>query len=793
MRIAFLINNVYGIGGTNRTVVNLAQGLSARHRVEIVSVFRRQETTRFEIPPGVALTPLVDLRPGGSGADRGHPLLAEPTEEVPPQEEFHAQYSKLSDQRIRAYLEGTDADVVVGTRSSLNLFVARYGREDCVRVAQEHMTHLDIPVEVRAEMARAYPRLDLVTTVTEADARTFRETTPVPSVPVLCVPNSVPEPPVRPADPAARLVVGAGRLDPVKRYDLLVLAFDRLREEFPDWQLRIYGQGTERAALRALISDLRATERILLMGSAAPLDSEWAKGSIAAVTSERESFGMTVVEAMRCGLPVVATDCPVGPREIVRDGEDGLLVPTGDVDGIAAGLRALMADPARRARMATAALANSRRYDPGRIAERYADLFREAAGRRGLHPADDPGTGGAAAPADHQLARGTVRAMGWARRFWTPGTVGKGGLALVSVAAGAAVRITAATAHLDLTDPDPLLAVDLPADQAEGLTLLLREVGDLRSERLLTLPAAPVADPPPGKARLAVRLGPQLREALYEGRWTVVLETASGVRSRVTAGLRETRRLIADRDRLLADPAAPPGVDWLTPYVTKEGHLALRSWRRARHAECTAVRVADDGQLAVEGAVVGAVRLAERPRLQLRRRGATGTVLEYTGRATGRRFRFELSAEELALARLNRWEDWDAWLLPGPAGPGAGRSAADAARTLDVDTGLRAGLDNQTAPVDLEAAAAGAAGAAGAAAADATADAPAAEDPTAPLRIARILDDFADPKPILEYPAALLTDGGAPGYALVLPAARIDVRPYCTGKGELSFQVVERD
>nr|WP_255519077.1 glycosyltransferase [Kitasatospora sp. SID7827] len=650
-------------------------------------------------------------------------------------------------------------------------------------------------------MARAYPRLDLVTTVTEADALTFRTTTPVPGVPVLCVPNSVPEPPVRPADPASRLVVGAGRLDPVKRYDLLIRAFDRLRDEFPDWRLRIYGQGTERAALRALISDLRATERILLMGSAAPLDPEWAKGSIAAVTSERESFGMTVVEAMRCGLPVVATDCPVGPREIIRDGEDGLLVPTGDVDGITAGLRTLMADPALRARMAAAALDGSRRYDPGRIAERYAGLFREAAARRGLRPAGagagadagavpaDPGAG-AHPPADGQLARGTVRAMGWVRRFWTPGTVGKGGLALVAAAAGAAVRVTAATAHLDLTDPDPLLAVDLPADQADGLRLLLREVGDLRSTRLVDLPAAPVADPPPGKVRLAVRLGPELRAALYEGRWTVVLETASGVRSRVTAGLRETRRLVADRERFLADPGSLPAVDWLTPYVTKEGHLALRSWRRTRHAECTAVLVGADGRLGIEGAVVGPVALADRPRLRLRRRGATGTVLEFAGRATGRRFRFELSAEDLALARLNRWEDWDAWLLPAPAGPDPDRTAADAARTLDVDTGLRAGLDNQTALVDLDADPDGPA-APGAVAAPAPA-APAA-DPAAPLRLARILDDFTDAKPILEYPAASLVDGGVPGYALVLPAARIDVRPYCTGKGELSFQVVERD
>ncbi len=125
----------------------------------------------------------------------------------------------------------------------------------------------------------------------------------------------------------------------IKRYDLLIRAFGMISDEFPDWQLRIYGDGGEAAKLRGLVTELGLTGRALLMGGFSPIESEWVKGSIAAVTSSAESFGMTLVEAMRCGLPVVSTDCPVGPREILRDGEDGLLVPTGDAPAIASGLR----------------------------------------------------------------------------------------------------------------------------------------------------------------------------------------------------------------------------------------------------------------------------------------------------------------------------------------------------------------------------------------------------------------------------------------------------------------------
>ncbi|MFK4273884.1 glycosyltransferase, partial [Streptomyces milbemycinicus] len=117
--------------------------------------------------------------------------------------------------------------------------------------------------------------------------------------------------------------IAAGRLAPVKRYDLLIRAFEKVSAARPDWRLRIYGGGAQHAKLRALIDELGLYNHVFLMGPANPLDPEWAKGSIAAVTSSMESFGMTIVEAMRCGLPVVATDCPHGPAEIIDNGVDG--------------------------------------------------------------------------------------------------------------------------------------------------------------------------------------------------------------------------------------------------------------------------------------------------------------------------------------------------------------------------------------------------------------------------------------------------------------------------------------
>jgi hypothetical protein len=91
---------------------------------------------------------------------------------------------------------------------------------------------------------------------------------------------------------------------------------------------------------------------------------------------------MTIVEAMRCGLPVVSTDCPHGPGEIIRDGVDGRLVPVGDSQALADALCELIEDEPRRHRMAAAAVHSAARFSPEPIAHRYQELFTRLTGTR---------------------------------------------------------------------------------------------------------------------------------------------------------------------------------------------------------------------------------------------------------------------------------------------------------------------------------------------------------------------------------------------------------------------------
>ncbi|MEU2796780.1 glycosyltransferase family 4 protein [Streptomyces sp. NPDC006863] len=385
MHISFLLHNAYGIGGTIRTTFTLARTLAEQHDVEIVSVFRHRNAPVLGAPEGVTLRHLVDLRKKSAAYDGERAEHARPATVFPRGDSRHQQYSRLTDARIAAHLQGVEADVVVGTRPGLNVHLSRQTRRGPVRVGQEHLTLDSHGYRLRREIAHRYTLLDALTTVTRADADDYRSRLRLPGVRIEAIPNAVPEPACPPADGHLKWVVAAGRLHRVKRYDHLVRAFAQVSAARPDWRLRIYGggdaTGDEQAALRTLVDELGLHNHVFLMGSVNPMEAEWPKGSIAAVTSERESFGMTIVEAMRGGLPVVATDCPHGPAEIIEDGVDGRLVPVGEPDAIAAALLQLIEDDGLRRRMGGAALKASARFDPARVAEQHERLFTELVAR----------------------------------------------------------------------------------------------------------------------------------------------------------------------------------------------------------------------------------------------------------------------------------------------------------------------------------------------------------------------------------------------------------------------------
>ena len=170
---------------------------------------------------------------------------------------------------------------------------------------------------------------------------------------VVGIPNPVLPPPagVAPLKLARPAVIGLGRLSPEKGYDLLLRVFARIAVRFPNWRLYIFGEGPERPKLEALIAALGLVGRAELAGVIADPTPALRAGDLFVLSSHIEGFSLALCEAMACGLPAVSTDCG-GPRSVLRENYDGLLVPAGDEEALAAAMTRLMGDDALRAAFA---------------------------------------------------------------------------------------------------------------------------------------------------------------------------------------------------------------------------------------------------------------------------------------------------------------------------------------------------------------------------------------------------------------------------------------------------------
>ncbi|MFF8554606.1 glycosyltransferase family 4 protein [Streptomyces sp. NPDC015501] len=631
MKIAFLLHDAYGIGGTVSATLNLAGALAKRHEVEIVSVFRTRDTPQGNVEPGVRLTPLVDIR--ANSADSGHQLSRQASAVSPRSPSFSQLYNALTDQRIGSYLDGTTADVVIATRPVLLMYLAHFGERDYLRIGQEHLTHDSQIPEQRERQNEIIGAMDAFVTVSHADAEIYRTVLPHAAPRILSIPNPAALPTVMPAGSGQRIVVAAGRLVKVKRYDVLIRAFETVVRSRPDWTLRIYGSGKEEQSLRDLVMERGLYNHVRLMGPHAPMESEWAKGDIAAVTSDNESFGMTIVEAMQAGLPVVSTDCPLGPREIIQHGVDGFLATPGDPESVAQGLLAIINDDQLRLRMSEAARRNAYRFAPDVIAQRYEELIEHLRADRGRNP-----------------VRQKPRVLAQGRLIAAPG----GGFRLQ-------LRIT--------------------GEGATGYAVGIK-LRDSPETRTLPLEGGALVKDARNQLWTETPLDPRLLRP-HEGTWDLRLHGPGGQDERIVAEGVETQYLSGQEPWLDAQ-----GVSSAIPYRTMDDFIALRTWYRPAHAEIGQV-VVDEGRTGFHvglllprpvgaGAAVHAV---------LRHRGdRTAEFTVPAQPAGGTSVTFAVPHREFLGRRLGATDIWDLFIRIGDeVEMRAGRIGGDIIRRKHTD------------------------------------------------------------------------------------------------------------
>ena len=170
-------------------------------------------------------------------------------------------------------------------------------------------------------------------------------------------------------------IIAVGRLQAQKGFDLLIQSWQLIAARHPDWQLVVYGHGGDLQKLQQQLEKAGLTSSMTFAGTTDNIYKEYQDSAFYVMSSRYEGWGLVLVEAMSCGLPCVSFDCPYGPSDIIRDGEDGFLVENGNIQQLAEKMELLINNKELRERLGVRARLNAARFTSDNIMPQWTKLF----------------------------------------------------------------------------------------------------------------------------------------------------------------------------------------------------------------------------------------------------------------------------------------------------------------------------------------------------------------------------------------------------------------------------------
>ncbi|WP_327581073.1 glycosyltransferase family 4 protein [Nonomuraea sp. NBC_00507] len=380
-RIRILLLHAYGMGGTIRTVFNLASYLAKEHDVEIVSILKEAEEPFFPIDPRVRFH-FLDDRLSPSPDPLRAVLSKLPSRLIPKEESAFHRFNLWTDLKLARYIRSLDSGVLMATRPGLNLAMAQLAPPGVITIGQEHVALRTQAEPIQELIKWRYRRLDALVTLTKADLRDYRETLPKKPRKLTRIPNAVPPMSGDVAKLDAKVAIAVGRLTRIKGFHRLITAWESIAAAHPDWKLRIFGAGPQEDNLRQQIIDAGLEGKVELPGPTSDVGAELEKASIYVLSSRHEGFPMTILEAMAKGLAIVSFNSPHGPKEMITHEVDGLLVKPRTNANLAEAINRVIEDEQLRRDLAARALETAHAYDPDVIGQKWDALLAELLARR---------------------------------------------------------------------------------------------------------------------------------------------------------------------------------------------------------------------------------------------------------------------------------------------------------------------------------------------------------------------------------------------------------------------------
>ncbi len=373
MKIIYCTHSLCNPGGMERVLVNKVTYLVEKLHwdVSIVTTDQKGRPSFYPLPAGVRVTDL--------GINYSDDNVKSVTGKILGYLQKRRRHKRL----LTSLLEREKPDIVVslypsessfipdikdGSKKVLELhfckyFRLQYGRKGLLGIIDKWRTHQD---------ERIVRRFDKFVVLTNEDKEYWGN---LHNIEV--IPNAAMNMGGHFSDVANHRVIAVGRLDYQKGFDRLIQAWCYIQRDgrYQDWHLDIFGQGEWHEMLENMISERNLNDSIRLNNPTNQIGREYAQSSLIVMTSNYEGFGMVLVEAMACGVPAVAFDCKCGPRDIISDGENGLLVSNGDIPGLAEAMMKLMGDYELRRRMSVKARQVVDTYSEKAVMDKWVRLF----------------------------------------------------------------------------------------------------------------------------------------------------------------------------------------------------------------------------------------------------------------------------------------------------------------------------------------------------------------------------------------------------------------------------------
>ena len=287
---------------------------------------------------------------------------------------------KLYRQKLRAYVDTYRPDVIVSARADLVPAILQ-AKGHIPMVFESHVSRWGqrfndcgfFAVMMSEWHNRSVRHADCVVALTQGDAADWYSLNPrVHVIPNVVHLNDSGEY----STVSNKSVIFVGRFSHQKDIDSLVKIWQFVNSRHPDWQLHMFGGfGDEQQRVQVLIDKLSIN--IAVHDPTRDIFSRYKESSILVLTSRFEPFGLVLPEAMSCGLPVVAFDCPYGPAEIIIDGKDGFLIRNRNIEEFASKVCLLIENPDMRIKMGHAGIESSKRYDTACIMPQWKQFFEQ--------------------------------------------------------------------------------------------------------------------------------------------------------------------------------------------------------------------------------------------------------------------------------------------------------------------------------------------------------------------------------------------------------------------------------